>query len=343
MLHDHNRRLRDGSSHAQALAGIQRFTDAYKRRKLDPSLAYVNALVTVSRASLASPDAIIDEYVRLGQKVIHLRPLNPFGMGLKIWNREGYTADEFLRFYERALDHIIQLNQQGVEMAEKMASLMLTRILTDQDPNYMDLRSPCGAGIGQLAYHYDGRVYTCDEGRMVGAMGDDLFCIGNVHENSYAELMAHPTVRSLCVSSCLECLPGCSDCAYAPYCGVCPVYNYVAQGDLVATCASNDRCKIQMGILDHIFRKLAEPGVERCSPLDGDPRSVERLRMASDRPQRAGSKKSPASKKGQFPKSARHPRAAQRPRAVTPRRGNVPMALSCCRPSAVAGFPSTLG
>ena len=260
-LHDRNRRLACGDSHRRVLAAIKRFDQAYRKRRLDPSLAYVNALVTVSRSSLSRPEAIVDEYVRLGQKVVHLRPLNPFGMGRRIWAREGYTAEEFLRFYCRALDHIIALNQQGVEMAEKMASLLLTRILTDHDPNYADLRSPCGAGIGQLAYNHDGRVYTCDEGRMVGAMGDDLFCIGDVHRNSYAELIAHPAVRSLCVASCLECLPGCADCAYAPYCGVCPVYNYVEQGDLVARCASNDRCKIMLGMLDYLFGRLAEPGM----------------------------------------------------------------------------------
>ncbi len=261
-IHDHNRPLRDGGSHRRTLAALEAFAAAYRRRKLDPSLAYVNALVTVSRGSLSQPEAIVDEYVRLGQKVIHLRPLNPFGMGRRIWGREGYTAEEFLRFWTRALDYIIELNKQGIEMAEKMASLMLTRILTDENPNYADLRSPCGAGLGQLAYNYDGRVYTCDEGRMVGAMGDDLFRIGDVRKDSYADIIAHPGLRSLCVSSCLECLPGCSDCAYAPYCGVCPVYNYVEQGDLVAHSAENDRCRIQMGMLDYLFRRLAEPGTE---------------------------------------------------------------------------------
>jgi His-Xaa-Ser system radical SAM maturase HxsB len=262
-LHDRNRPCTAGHGHRRTLAAIERFDAAYRKRKLDPSLAYVNALVTVSRESLAQPAAIVEEYVRLGQKVIHLRPLNPFGMGHRIWGREGYTAGEFLDFYVRAIDHILALNREGVEMAEKTASLMLTRILTDEDPNYMDLRSPCGAGIGQLAYNHDGRVYTCDEGRMVGAMGDDLFCIGDVHRDGYADIIGRPAVRALCVSSCLECLPGCADCAYAPYCGVCPVYNYVVQGDLVGCCATNDRCRIQMGILDHLFRRLEDPETEK--------------------------------------------------------------------------------
>ena len=260
-VHDRNRRFKGHSAHREALKQIKAFDRAYRKRGLDPELAYVNALATISRSALRRPEAVVDEYVRLGHKVIHLRPLNPFGMGLKVWSREGYTAQEFLEFYIRALDYIIGLNRGGTEIMEKMASLMLTRILTQQDPNYMDLRSPCGAGLGQLAYNYDGRVYTCDEGRMVGAMGDDIFCIGNVHQDGYAEIIRHGGVRALCVSSCLECLPGCSDCAYAPYCGVCPVYNYIMEGDLVARSPNNDRCRIQKGILDHLFLLLAEPGM----------------------------------------------------------------------------------
>lgn len=263
-LHDRNRpfaKRSSGSTHLAALRGIEAFDQAYRDRGLDSSLAFVNALVTVSRGALSQPCAIVDEYVRLGHKVIHLRPLNPFGMGRKIWSRRGYSAEQFLEFYIQALDYILDLNSRGVEIMEKMASIMLTRILTDDDPNYMDLRSPCGAGIGQLAYDHDGRVYTCDEGRMVSAMGDEMFCVGDVTHDGYAEIIRHPTLRSLCVASCAECLPGCADCAYVPYCGVCPVYNYMTEGDLIARCPTNDRCRIQKGILDAIFARLRNPSL----------------------------------------------------------------------------------
>ncbi|HOX44653.1 MAG TPA: His-Xaa-Ser system radical SAM maturase HxsB [Myxococcota bacterium] len=281
-LHDRNRRWSSRSAHQATLARIEEFRRAYAKRGLDPELAFVNLLATVSRASLAQPEALVDEYVRLGSKVVHLRSLNPFGMGKKIWAKEGYTAEEYLAFYRRAFDHIVKLNRAGVEIMEKIAALALTRILTDDDPNYMDLRSPCGAGIGQLAYGYDGKVYTCDEGRMVAAMGDPMFCIGDVQAGGYADIIRHPGVRSLCVASCLECLPGCSDCAYAPYCGVCPVYNYVQEGDLVARWPQNDRCRIQMGIADLLFERLQEPGLEpllRRWTINRDRSSVYRRMM----------------------------------------------------------------
>lgn len=259
-LHDRNRPLPGGSSHAETLRQMARIHAAYDARGLDRSLAYVNALLTVSRQALSQPRALVDEYRSLGFKAIHLRPLNPFGFGEAVWKREGYSADEFLNFYRAALDYIIELNEGGVEIQEKTASLFLTRMLTDHNPNYMDLRSPCGAAIGQLAYNYDGRVYTCDEGRMVSAMGEDIFSLGDVATDDYEALINHPTVGTLCLASCLESLPGCADCAYNPYCGVCPVYNYRMQGDLFALQPENDRCKVQMGIQDYLFERLRTGG-----------------------------------------------------------------------------------
>lgn len=266
-LHDANRPWGDGSSYDETTRWMAHIVAAYAARNLDPGLAYVNALCTVSRQSLGRPRDLVDEYVARGLKVIHLRPLNPFGFGQRHWARQGYGAAEFLDFYREALDYIIALNRQGVEIQEKTASLFLTRLLTDDNPNYMDLRSPCGAGIGQIAYNHDGRVYLCDEARMVSAMGEDLFCIGHVAENTYDEIIRHESVGSFCLASCLESLPACADCAYQPYCGVCPVYNYQMQGDLFGMHPTSDRCRIQMGILDHLTTTLRDGGQESLALL----------------------------------------------------------------------------
>lgn len=57
---------------------------------------------------------------------------------------------------------------------------MLTKILTNDDPGYVDLMSPAGIGIGALVYNYDGGVYASDEGRMLAEMGDETFHLGDV-------------------------------------------------------------------------------------------------------------------------------------------------------------------
>ena len=39
----------------------------------------------------------------------------------------------------------------GRKFAEAHASIFLAKLLGDVAPNYMELRSPCGAGVGQMA------------------------------------------------------------------------------------------------------------------------------------------------------------------------------------------------
>ena len=93
-----------------------------------------------------------------------------------------------------------------------------------------------------MAYNYDGSVYPSDEGRMISAMGDELFRLGSVDDISMEEAMQHPTVRSLAVSSMLDTLPQCSTCWNAPYCGVRPLHNYMHTGDLFGQRPNTFKC-----------------------------------------------------------------------------------------------------
>ena len=124
--------------------------------------------------------------------------------------------------------------------------------------NYMELRSPCGAAVGQMAYYYDGNVFTCDEGRMLYEMGDASFQIGNVKKDDYDILINSRLCRMICKSSILESLPKCCDCAYQPYCGTCPVLNYALERDVISHKNRSYRCRIYEGMLDVIFEVLME-------------------------------------------------------------------------------------
>jgi len=170
------------------------------------------------------------------------------------------------------------LNLKGVEILERLAAIFLTKILTPDDPNYMDIRSPCGAGIGQIAYNHDGGIFTCDEGRMVYQMGDEAFQIGTVEGASLRDIVTHDTVKSIAMASCLDSIPGCAQCAYKPYCGTCPVFNYTEQGNIFPQNTTNDRCAIYMGVQDRLFERL----------MGGDPAVVEVFRRwveVKDRPE----------------------------------------------------------
>ena len=261
-VHDQNRVLIDrqtGGSHRQVIKWLKRSHRDYPQLLKKGYIWQTAAIITVSRFSLPYYREIIDEYVKLGFNNIFLRPLDPFGLSKKIWNKIGYNTRDFINFYRRSLDYIIDLNLKGIKFEERFTKYFLTKILTDKDLNMVDWRSPCGAGLGQLAYNYNGDVYTCDEGRMLSMTGDENFRLGNVAQKTYKELVSHPVVRTTCSASCLIGLPGCHDCAYEPYCGVCPIYNYVEQKNIFGQMPNNDRCRLSRAILDYIFKKLEDP------------------------------------------------------------------------------------
>jgi len=255
-LQNKNRPMLNGeNSYLLTVHGLKKARKKYQ----NSSYGDINALMTTTRNSLPLWKEIVDEYVKLGLKGIHLRPLNPFGMAKSLQGVIGYTAEEFLEFYKKSLNYIIKLNIKGIKINERTATIITQKVFTDNDPNFLDLRSPCGAGIGQIAYHYNGDVYTCDEGRMIGQMGDQTFKMGNVYKNTYKETISSPVTKSMCIASTLDGLAGCSDCVYLPYCGVCPVFNYSEGKNIFSDGPNNFRCKVNKGILDYLFQKFEDP------------------------------------------------------------------------------------
>jgi uncharacterized protein len=248
-LHNKNRPLLGDNSYQKTIQWIK---EIKARRGKNPALAKLNALVTVSRYSLKYPTEIVDEYLKWGFPEIHLRPLSFLGLSGRFKKQIGYSVEEFLKFWKTAMDYIIKINLKGKFFPERGSRIILQKILTDRDPNFLDLRSPCGAGIGQMLYNFNGKVYTCDEGRMTG---DNAFVIGDVKTDSYKKIISHPTLRTACMASILEDLP-CDSCVYKPYCGVCPVQNYALYGNIFPPLRNTERCKLYRGYLDYLFGKL---------------------------------------------------------------------------------------
>ena len=256
-VHNFNRRWKDGvSAYDDVIRWMDYFNRRYVEKGLDPEIYSIDALMTTTRKTLENWREVVDLYVERGIRAIHLRPLNPYGFAVGTWKGIGYTSEEYLDFYAQALDYILELNKQGVEICEGTASTFLMKMLTPDDPNFVDIRSPCGAGTGQVAYNYDGNIFTCDEGRMVAAMGSDLFSIGQVAETSYEEMIQHPTVKALAVASLQDTLPSCDTCWNKPFCGVCPMHNYMQSGDIFGQRPRSPKCKEHYTISSLLFERL---------------------------------------------------------------------------------------
>jgi MoaA/NifB/PqqE/SkfB family radical SAM enzyme len=212
--------------------------------------------MTATKSELPRLSEIIDEYISQGFTSIFLRMLNPYGQAERNKAGIGYSWEEFVEAYKKALNYIIELNLRGVFFVEEFASILLRKVLTPFSTGFVDLQSPAGIGIGGVIYNYDGNVYASDEGRMLAEMGDKKFLIGNVHSNTYYEIFSGDSLKSLIKSSCLECLPFCSTCAYQTYCGADPVRNYVEQGDIIGNKMKSAVCKKNRAIIQCLLELI---------------------------------------------------------------------------------------
>ena len=248
-IHNANRPRPGGDSYRVAVEGIRR-----ARRALGADR--VAALMTTTHLSLQHPIEIIDEYVRQSFHTIFLRPISPYGFAVKSSHKTGYEMDAFLEFYRAGLSHILELNRKGYSLVEIYTKILLQKILTPDGTGYVDLQSPCGAGLNVLVYNYDGDVYATDEARMLAEMQDRTFKLGNVLNHSRAQILTSPAFVNLLQAACNQSLPGCSDCAFQPYCGSDPVYHHATQGDTFGHRATSGFCRRNMGVIEHLFSLL---------------------------------------------------------------------------------------
>ncbi len=255
-LHDTNRPRPDNDSYARTVAGLSRAREVL-------GFDRVAALMTTTRRSLQSPHEIVDEYVRRGFTAVFLRQLSPYGFAARSVRTTGYSLREFLDFYVRALDYILDLNARGTFLVETGAQLLLTRILTPFATGYVDLQSPAGTGISAVVYNYDGDVYASDESRMLAEMGDTRFRLGNVHRDSYAQIFGGEALRTIVAASVSESIPGCSDCAFQPYCGSDPVQHYATTGDLVPHIPTSEFHEKHFFLFKHLLARYEADPVAR--------------------------------------------------------------------------------
>ena len=222
----------------------------------------IGAFIRLTRESLKCPKEIVDAYVELGARGIYLRYQHP--MRDRRDSEEGYSPEDFLDFYRTCLNYIVDKNlAKGDSLFfEQTARFFLTKILKTGASGTVDLGLLSGAGLSQMAYEFDGGVYPSDEARMLSYAGDETFKIANVVGLDYVNMVSHPVVKTLAVASCLENQPECSRCAFKPFCGISPIYNYLEQGDVFGRMPLNERCQVKKGILDHIFDKLPDPLVK---------------------------------------------------------------------------------
>jgi uncharacterized protein len=248
-LHNANRPRPGRDSHERVVANLAR-----ARARLGPDR--VSALMTTTQESLRYPVEIVDEYVALEFDAMFLRNISPYGFAVRTNLLSRYETNAFLGFYKAALARIVDWNRKGRPIVEVFSQILLRKMLTPFATGYVDLQSPAGAGLGAVVYNYDGDVYASDEGRMLAEMQDKSFRLGNLHTDRYETVMGGDRMRAIVEQSCCETLPGCSECAFLPFCGADPVFHWATQGDLVGHRPTSAFCHKNMAIIRYLFDLL---------------------------------------------------------------------------------------
>ena len=257
MLHNKNRVYGNAGGHSKALYWLDRLNEAAAGGGPD---SLPSALMTTTRHSLSIPELIVEQYRELGLGGIFIRPLSPIGHAGTVWDRIGYSPKEYKLFYARSLKKVLDINKAGELFVERNAALFARKLFDFENPNYLDLKSPCGASTGQLAYNWNGDIYTCDEGRMLSNSGDEYFRLGSVYEDSFKSIIRKPLAIRLIASSLTELRqPMCSRCPSSLYCRVPPVYNYITQGNIHGNMAANERCRLFRQVYDMLSEKNSVP------------------------------------------------------------------------------------
>ncbi len=239
-VHDKNRILASGMGSYNKLKEL--ILKYNKNGKL-------KALMTTTRASLPYYKEIIDEYVRFGFENIFIRPLYKLSFADENWDRVGYSAEEYFRFWKNSLNYIWDKK----EISEPFSQMLLKKILSENKPMYVDLMSPCGAGIKVVAYDFNGDIYSCDKALITG---EDIFKLGNTRENTYKYTFQNKSKMAPIIESSINDLWYCKKCAFQPFCGVCPVLNYNLTGKLEPGETPDDRCKILFMQFSYLLKKV---------------------------------------------------------------------------------------
>ena len=68
---------------------------------------------------------------------------------------------------------------------------------------------------------------------LAGESGDTTFRLGNLHTDSYAEMLLSDALLDPLEESFAAGAPMCSDCAFESWCGADPVFHHATQGSYV--------------------------------------------------------------------------------------------------------------
>jgi uncharacterized protein len=271
-VNDVIRVYRDGrGSYDDAVAG-RRLLMSQKGAKFSGSI-----LVLTSK-TIGSLKETIDEYVRLGNESIHLKPVTKLGFGKSHWDDLGITFEEYWAAYVNSIEYMLSLQSSGIVIKELQMVFALQMLMNKKKPAFVDFRNPCGLVHGVLNYDIDGKIYACHEGKR-----RQEFRIGTVLDDP-VELLLSDEANDIASASILDKHQECRSCAYLPFCSPCPANSHQSTGSMDIKPYEDFHCRFTLSLFDYLIGKLeSDPealmawwrhDLLRAVARNGDPEAV---------------------------------------------------------------------
>jgi uncharacterized protein len=246
----------DASKWEAAKTWLPKLSEAYSKVEADAQRLHASLHHTALKGDSDDLSAVVDFAVSTGCQTVLLEPTSsqPFLDGV---SEDSSRLSAWLDSYDKALDRCLHHESEGQPMAEVTARVLAQRILGDRAPNDARYRSPAADGIGEMAYHWDGRVFSSEAGRQLAQLNEDeMFKIGELRIHGYHDMITSPTVRALVLASLVEGQPACNDSAYAPFGGLSPAACYAEHGSIHGRPAEHSHWVRLVRTLDRLFNHL---------------------------------------------------------------------------------------
>jgi len=240
-LHDKQRPYIDGrGSYENTIYWINRLKTDFK--------VHIYALPVITKFSLKfGPEALIDEYVKIGQDSVLFKPFRPTGRALANQSEIEMDSESFFEFWRKGIEYCISLSKKGIKIKELNTGYFINNILSSNRPS-MCHRRPCGAGVSILSYNCDGTINACDAARIIGILD-----LGHVAKDNYQTIRAE-ILPLLALSP--DTIPICSSCPFMAYCNPCLVCNWGQGNSLYPRPPISFECQWHKKAFKHLFEKF---------------------------------------------------------------------------------------
>jgi len=248
-IHDSNRPYFNGkASLKDMMKQLDLINKAYKRN----GNRRVYSSLTFTKDNLKKFREVVDFYMENNLDPIQTRFLDRLGHAKKLWDTKGYAPEEYILFFRKYLDYLLELNRKGNYIRDRSTISLLIMMFTRV--KNCCFNGECWANMLTLSYCPNGDIYPCEPLRH---LKDKNFRLGNVSKTSYLDLLNSEKNKNILANSTTS-NKTCNQCVWKPYCSVCVAKRYYEGGSLDAPVEGTSTCKIFMGQYDFIFEKIIE-------------------------------------------------------------------------------------